>query len=358
MRALLVRPGPMFSVADVHTGLVRGLTANGVDVLDFKYDDVLEMYNRAHLKVRNRWRPLFDAKGASIMAAEHLKAAIWQFWPDVIVLTSCFWIPPLMYGVLRARPGHVVAWFTESPYEDDSQLAVAKHVDTVVVNDPTNLERYREVNPRSYYMPHSYDPGLHHPGPGRPEWACDVAFVGTGFQSRIEFLESVGWDGLHLRMGGMWKALTPESPLRSSLVHPIGECFDNSDAVTLYHSAKASFNLYRKEHTMPDGWDGWAMGPREVELAATGTFFLREPRGEGDQVLPMLPTFTEPAQLGEQLRWWVGHDTARQRAASAAAAAVADRTFTATTARLLTLIDGAPKALWGGGTVSVSFGKE
>lgn len=346
----------MFSVADVHRGLVSGLTANGVQVWDFPYDDLLELYNRSHVKVRHRWRPAFNADGVATLAAEHLKAAIWQYWPDVIILTSCFWIPPLLYGVLRARPHHVVAWFTESPYEDDAQMNIAKMVDTVIINDPSNLEEYRKVNPRTYYLPQSYDPAIHHPGPGRPEWACDVGFVGTGFRSRIEFLERINWTGMDLRLGGMWKGLTDESPLRPSLVHPIGECFDNADAVDLYRSSRASFNIYRKEHTYD--WDGWAMSPREVELAATGTFFVREPRPEGDEVLHVLPTFTEPEELERKLRWWLDRDTARERVANQAARAVADRTFQASTARLLKLIDGAPKAVWSGGVVSVSYNKE
>lgn len=358
MRVMLVRPGPLYSVADVHRGLLHGLQELGVVVEDFAYDDLLELYSRVQLNVDDEWKPAFNMEGAAFMAAEHLKARLYQFWPDVVVLTSCFWIPPVLYGVLRARPHHVVAWFTESPYEDDKQLDIAAHVDTVILNDPTNLDEYRLVNPRSYYQPHSYDPLVHRPGPGRPEWACDVAFVGTGFQSRIEFMEKVDWSGIDLRIGGMWKALTEDSPLRSKLLHDIDTCLHNADAIDLYRSAKASFNLYRKEHTAENGWDGWAMGPREVELAATECFFAREPRPEGDRLFPMLPTFTEPEELGELFRWWLPRDDARRDAARAARAAIADRTFKNAAARLLALVEGASRPVWGGGTVTVNFNKE
>ena len=39
-----------------------------------------------------------------------------------------------------------------------------------------------------------------------------------------------------------------------------------------------------------------------MELAATGTYFLREPRGEGDEILHMLPTFDGPAEFEDKLR--------------------------------------------------------
>ncbi len=345
-------------MADVHRGIVSGLEENGVEVCDFAFDDLLELYSRTAMKVKGRWKPAFDRDGASHMAVEHLKARMWQFWPDIVILTSCFWIPPVLYGMLRARPHHVVAWFTESPYEDDAQANIAPHVDTVILNDPTNLEQFRELNPNTYYMPHSYDPAIHHPGPARPGWECDTAFVGTGFESRREFMEKVDWSGLDVRLGGMWRHLDESSPLHPFLVHDKQDCMANADAADLYRSAKSSFNLYRKEHTATDGWDGWAMGPREVELAAAGTFFAREPRPEGNHLLRMLPTFTEPGELGDVLRWWTTHDIARDKATKAAQAAVADRTFKNATARLLTLTEGTSRPVWGGGTVSVNFHKE
>lgn len=85
-----------------------------------------------------------------------------------------------------------------------------------------------------------------------------------------------------------------------------------------------------------------AMGPREVEMAACGMFFLRDPRPEGDQVLGMLPTFASPADAGEKLRWWLEHDAAREAVAEQARAAIEDRTFDASAAQLLRLFDRAP----------------
>ena len=80
------------------------------------------------------------------------------------------------------------------------------------------------------------------------------------------------------------------------------------------------------------------MGPREVELAACGTFFARESRAEGDGLFPMLPTFTEPTELADIIRWALTHPDERFAAAQQARAAIVDRTFDNHAAQLLKLI--------------------
>jgi hypothetical protein len=80
------------------------------------------------------------------------------------------------------------------------------------------------------------------------------------------------------------------------------------------------------------------MGPRELEMAATGLFFLREPRGESDEVLGMFPTFTSPQEASALLRDWLARPAERAALALKAREAVADRTFTNSAASLLRLL--------------------
>jgi len=274
------------------------------------------------------------------MASKGLEAACYEFWPDVVVVVSGFFLPPEVYDLIRSRGHHLVLWCTESPYEDDRQVMQAPRVDTVILNDPTNIDRFREHNPRTWYVPHAYDPAVHYPGRGDDDLRCDFSFVGTGYPSRIEFFERVDWTGIKARFAGNWAGLPEGSPLEPFMMHDRGLCMDNPDAAKLYRSTSVGANLYRKEAEADDLVDGWAMGPREVEMAATGLFFLREPRGESDDVLWMLPTFDGPEDFGDLVRWWRDHPTQRQEAARKAREAVADRTFQQTTAGLLKLIAG------------------
>jgi spore maturation protein CgeB len=335
LRILLCRPGPHFSVADVAQGWVKGLRANGVQVLDFNFDDRLNFYASAHIPKNGALVKAFEAPAAAMLAAKGLENACYEFMPDAVIIVSGFFIPPAIYELMRVRGVKVILLHTESPYEDDRQIVRAQYAHLNILNDPTNLERFEQVAP-SVYLPHSFDPTIHHPRPATSWAASDFCFVGTGYPSRVEFLEAVDWSGIDATIAGNWRNLADDSPLKPLLAHDPEACMPNQGTAELYASTKASANIYRREHSAQN--DGWAMGPREVELAAIGTFFLREHRGESDEVLPMLPTFDSPGDFGEKLRWWLTHDTEREEAALKAQAAVQDRTFKNTAARFLSLL--------------------
>lgn len=319
-------------------GWVQGLRANGVEVIDFNFDDRFGFFAGSYVSREEGFvRPFENPEHAAQLAAEGIEAACYRFWPDVVFIISGFFVPPVIYHLLQSRGHKVVLIHTESPYEDDKQLLRAPHATLNVLNDPTNLEQFKAIGP-SVYIPHAYDPTIHHPQPPVPEAASDFCFVGTGYPSRVEFLERVDFTGIDVALGGNWKDTRPDSPLRKHLAHDVDECCPNDQTATLYASTKASANLYRKETTADSTADGWAMGPREVELAAIGTFFLRDPRGESDEILHMLPTFDSPEDFTYKLRWWLAHDTTRKEAARLARLAVADRTFQSHAARLLRLI--------------------
>lgn len=345
MRVLVVHPGPSFSVADVFHGVVKGLEQNGCTVATLNLDDRLDFYAGAYVQRDGEFVKAFEREAAFTMAAKGVEVACYEFWPDVVIVMTGWFIPPITWGILAKRPHHTVLWCTESPYEDDRQARPARYADTVILNDPTNLDTFRaDVNQRTYYLPHSYDPDIHYPGKASPDLACDFGWVGTAFPSRLEFFEAVDWSGIDVKLGGQWRWMTDDSPLRSFLAHDVDQCMDNRQTADLYRSAKVSANLYRKEHSDGGSSDGWAMGPREVELAACGTFFLREPRGEGDKLFPMLPTFSDSGEFGEIVRYYLTHFGERMNAAHAAREAIADRTFKNTTAELLRLVERAPVA--------------
>jgi spore maturation protein CgeB len=339
VRVLLVEAGPHFSVADVGTGWAEGLQSIGCQVATFNLADRLGFYSSAVRQATDgELVRMVDEAGACRLASKGIQASCFEWWPAVVVIVSCFYIPLDIIDVIRSRGIKVVILHTESPYEDDRQLERAARVDLNVLNDPTNLDRFAAVAPTTY-LGHAYRPTVHRPGPANPALASDFAFVGTGYESRIRFLESVEWTGIDVALGGNWQQLAEESSLRKFVAHDLEHCVENTEAVDLYRSAKASANLYRREAERPELAEGWAMGPREVELAATGTFFLREPRGEGDDVLSMVPTFEGSEDFEAQLRWYLAHDDERQAVADQARAAIAGHTFAASAAHLLRLLD-------------------
>ncbi|MFD6069440.1 glycosyltransferase family protein [Amycolatopsis lurida] len=338
MRFLAAHPGPQFSVHDVYVGWVEALRELGQQVLDFNLAERLTFYDAALLETPDReLRKAVSAEQAQKLAVNGLYAALYKTRPDVLFAVSAFFYTPELLDLARSYGTKVVLLHTESPYEDGRQLAIAAHADLNLINDPTNIDDFSRVAP-TVYVPHSYRPTIHRPGPGNPDLTADLAFVGTGYASRIEFLEQMDLSGLDVLLAGNWQQLDDGSPLRPFVAHDPEECLDNEQTADVYRSAEIGLNLYRLEAEAEHLADGWAMGPREVEMAACGMFFLRDPRPEGDDVLPMLPTFTTAGEASEQLRYWLGRPAERTELAAQARAAIADRTFTHRAADLMRLL--------------------
>jgi spore maturation protein CgeB len=338
VRILVVHPGPSFSVADVYVGWVEALQDLGHHIIEFNLDDRLAFYDLAYLQVTDhQFRKALTAEVAIEHAVNGLYATLYKTIPDVLLVITGFLIPDHLLDMARRYGTKVVVLHTESPYEDDRQTAQAEHADLNLINDPTNIDRFPTG---TIYMPHAYRPTLHRPSVPDPKLAADLAFVGTGFESRINLFEAMNLDGLDVLLAGNWQRLDIDSPLRQYVAHAESECLDNTETVRIYQSAQVGLNYYRREGDTDDDATGWAMGPREVEMAACGLFFIRDPRPEGDEVLSMLPTFTTPDDAADQIRWWLDHRTARQEAAYQARRIIAGRTFEANARTLLTHLEG------------------
>lgn len=331
----MVAPGPEFSVQDVYHGWITGLRAQGVEVTSFNLHDRLNFYADAEMKRDGEYRRALSMEAAVKVTLEGLLGVLYEVEPELVVFTSGFFLDYELVDLIRAKGRHrLVMLHTESPYEDDRQVDAAEHFDLNVLNDPINIDRFPHG---TIYVPHAYNPAVHHSS-GRGD-DFDFAFVGTGYPSRREFFERVDWSDARVAFGGNWPDVDDDSPLRPYLLHRPGECIDNTDTADLYRRSGMSCNLYRGGHAdeaeRPELTEGWAMGPREVELAACGTFFAREARGEGDLVFPMLPIISDPAELADIVQWSRENPDLREDAANAAREAIVDRTFANNAAALL-----------------------
>lgn len=356
LRFVVFRPGPGFSVHDVATGWAEALRNLGQHVVEYNTDDRLAVFGQGLLPVEPDGQApdmlqvpaeasitvkrMFSTAEEIVEAAvDGIYGCVMKTRPHVLLVVSGFFTPPQMLEVIRAAGVKVIIVHTESPYEDERQLAIAEHADFNLINDPTNLARFHEVAPTEYAW-HAYRPTVHHPGDPLPELACDLSFVGTGFPSRVEFLKQLDLDGLDVKLAGNW-ALARDTPLEKYVLHEgLEDCFDNARAADLYRSSRVGLNLYRREAHERDKADGWACGPREIEMAACGLPFVRDPRPESDELFGgILPDFSCAEEASEKIRWLLTHPGIREVAAEKARAAIADRTFDAHAARLLRLLE-------------------
>lgn len=336
MRWLLAHPGAAFSVADLYVGWYEALTAAGEKVLRYPLGDMLTFYDHVLLPAGpGRFRKALTGQQAAEFATDRLAAALYKARPDVLFIVSGFFIDEQVLTTARRDGVQVITLHTEEPYEHERELKLAAHADLALLTDPCNIDEFRAVT-KAEHFGHAYRPAVHHPGPVDPALACDFAFAGTAYPSRVQFLEAMDLDGLDVILAGNFERLDDASPLWRYVSTPIG-CVDNDDTASLYRSAKVGINLYRREG---EQLDGWAIGPREVELAACEAFWLRDPRAEGDELFPFLPTFSTPAEASDLIRWWMTHDDERAALGSKAREAIADRTFDQHAARLLGLLEG------------------
>lgn len=355
-RILLVHPGPDFSVADVYRGWDKALRKLGHTVMAYTSNDRLTFYGHARMPDRNKapcvtcgeepTRPALDADGVKRLAMDGLYRELFLFWPDVVFFVSAFYMTPAMLQVIRTRRIKVVMLHTESPYQDGEQLERGQFADLNLVNDPCNLVAWRDLEVPVAYMPHAYDPDVHYPDWRETRFAADFAFVGTLFKSRAQFFSQMDFTGLDVTFGGAgWDHGVRDFPdlvipLVRYLGHPLDHCVDNDETARAYRSARVGINFYRRESEDAHQGEGWAMGPREVEMAACGLFFLRDPRPESDEVFGhILPSFASAQEASQLLHWWLSHPGMREERARQAYERIASRTFTSNARAALSLME-------------------
>ena len=303
-------------------GWTAGLREIGVQVAEFDLSSALLWHAMAEIEGER----YYDRETAIRAVTMLLLGEVYTIDPDVVFIVHGADVDAELIKQLRCK---VVFILTECPYENEGQavMCAASEPDLILLNDPADAAVFDTIAP-AFYVPHAYDPKVHYPDDGPAEFDC--SFVGSGFDNRIRFLEAVDWSGIDMALAGMWVNVKPGSPLDDFVVHEDrAECLDNAMTAELYRRSRTSFSLYRTDsHGEHSSADGWAVSPRETELAATGTWFARQAgRGESDELFPMLPTYSTPAELGDVIRGALAHDDLRAGAADAARAAVGDRTF-------------------------------
>jgi spore maturation protein CgeB len=339
----------------VYRGWEKALKKLGHTVMSYNSNDRLAFYGHALMPDREQEacehgrlvtrQAVPSNEGIMTLAMDGLYKELYVFWPDVVFFVSGFYMTAPMLQVMRTRRHKIVILHTESPYQDDEQMMRGQFADLNLLNDPVNIAAWRDMDIPVAYMPHAYDPDIHYPA-AKYSYEADFAFIGTMFRSRAEFFSKMEFTGLDVAFGGAgWDTGLddyPEliAPLLKYLGHPVGHCVGNDETARIYRSTKAGINFYRREGESSYKGDGWAMGPREVEMAACGLFFLRDLRPESDEVFGnILPSFSSPEEASDILRWWVKRDGLRELRARQAFERIAARTFDNHARKALTLME-------------------
>lgn len=348
MRLLLVHPGASWSTHDVYDGLLYGFRLHQQDVITYRLDTRIDWSKRAlhgHWRIKKKAEPdlpkpnkadvLYHAGvGALEMALRHNV--------DAVVVVSAMFLHPDVLIMMKRAGLRVVVLFTETPYDLDEELKIAKMVDGGWTHERTSVAQFRAVNPNFGYCPHAWHPLKHFvraDGSDADVPSHDVVFVGSGFPERVTFFNSIDWTGIDLGLYGSWgKELGLNKQVQACVK---GGQTDNARTGALYRRAKMGLNLYR----VFKGWGRTAarvvgaesLSPRAYELAACGVFHLSDDRAEVHEVFGAnVPTFKTPTEAAALIRFWLHDAEGRARLATNLPACVAESSWDRRAATVLT----------------------
>lgn len=338
LRLILCHPGASWSTADVYDGLLYGLKHHGADVVPYRLDTRIEASQKAlHYLWRSKKREQPDLpKPNSADLLYHAGVGVLEMalrhQADVVLVVSAMLLHPDIIAMMKRAGLRVVVLFTESPYDHEQELRIARMVDGCWTNERAVVPAFREVNPHAGYLPHGWHPQKHYVSARALDDTIpqhDVVFVGSGFSERITWFNSINWTGIDLGIYGTWKGLGLNKQVRAAVK---GEQVSNEYAAALYRRAKIGLNLYRTSK----GWGRRApsivhaesLSPRAYELAACGAFHLSDYRVEVEEVFgDLVPTFTTPLEAAAKIRLWLNDPDGRARVAEQLPACVAEMSW-------------------------------
>lgn len=347
-RILLVHPGATWSTNDVWWGLHDGLLNANVEVVDYAMDgrianasSWLDWCYQNNTRKDRATPPNYADK--LYLASSGIVEKSLMFGCDWILAVACGWLHPLALQMARTAGRRVALILTESPNQDDEQMAWANMVDVIWTNERSSVAKFAFWNEHTHYWQHAIDPARHHPGPANnTQPAHDVVFVGTGWQERIALLEAIDWTGIDLGIYGTWELMREDSPL-SQYVR--GGVTPNDITAQLYRNAKIGLNFHRTsdyyvQDSKPAAGGAESMNPRCYELAATGCFFVTDDRAEVRDVFgAVVPVFNDATDLQDMIRYYLAHDAARQAIAVQLPGLVAKHTFDRRAEEVLAVLD-------------------
>lgn len=342
MRIAVIHPGARFSTHDVYIGVVGGLRACGVDVIEERLDTILEWYASvtgagiaAGVLAPNALSP--DVLNMAALASAHVTRHILMTQPDAVLVVSGHNYHALDAKALRAHGYPVVVLLTESPYFGDVEQQIASHYTACFTNERRAAPLFRAAGLDCHYLPHAYNPAIHAPH-GPAEAGHDALFIGSLFDERRALFAAARAAGCPLSLLG-YDLSRPEDA---------AQIVPNERAAALYRGTPINVNHHRTTRMHGSGehiaaGEAESLGPRAYEIAACGGFqVMDDSRAEACEVFgDSLVTYRagDAADLARVVDYYLRHDDERRALAAAQHAAVRPHTWTARAADILAVLE-------------------
>lgn len=315
------------SIGDVSRGYRRALERQGHEISDYRLGSRFE-YHRKAIPETVKDQGILARQASETILNEALYCNA-----ELVLIISGLNVHPIALWLLGKAGIRAAVILTESPYDDEAQRQwtdlshVGSDVNlTVFTNDRISSTKYGW-----HFLPPSFDPAIHYPVEQEESLACDVLMIGTGWTERQQLLEAVNWEGIDLKLFGIWPNIVPGSALAPFYVP---EVVSNAKVPTMYCSAKINLNVHRGSEI------AMTPGPRVYELAACCAFQMSDPR---EDLLALfnggIPTFTSPRELEEKVRYYLDQPEERRYCAGIALDAVCAEDFDKRASTLMAVVE-------------------
>ncbi len=342
----MVSPGANFSTWDVYRGYFKALKKAGCEVLAYGLDKRISFYGEALQLFKKQKRGTYCLADIYRLASNGIVVDALRQQVDLVFIISGMYVHPDAFVLLRRAGFKIACYFTEEPYDYAQQLKLVPFIDYLFLCDKVNLERYRKIQPNTWFVSHSCDPEIHKPRQVEDKYESDVVFIGTGFPERIELFEQIDWTSIDLKIFGTWELVKKKSPIRKYVSN---EIMDNLETVKYYSGAKICLNLHRRSkgfRKVPEFIDeAYALNPRTFEIASCGAFqIVDDSRGQLRDVFGQtIPTFQNAKHLEMMIKHYLRAPRAREQIAKKAQEISQSHSFNERVAFLMDKIEGGEK---------------
>lgn len=298
----------------------------GHDVGEFRFSYLVDFFVCAY----KAWEKAHPRNPAAVFTNERWQAAASKQLiiqavhdqPDIVLMVSGMQYHPIAFRLLHKLKIPIAIILTESPYMDSRQAIMLDKggVSLAFANDKASVDGLSEHCP-AVYLPHSYDPAIHHDGPGEEDYETDVFFCGTLFPDRLEQFRDLISDRNNVIPEFDAYIIGPRNQRGGVQLIP------NDEAAEWYRATNIALNHHRRwmgDLQTDEGMlltnTAWSLNPRAYEVTACGAFQLcDDQRPELAEVFgDSVATYNNKADMLDKIRYYLAHDAEREEMATRA----------------------------------------
>jgi len=239
--------------------------------------------------------------------------------PDVAIFTGGHRITPKSLKWFAHQRIPTVLWTTDAPCTSDMMFTTAPLYHHLFCQGTEYMDVFRQMGlTHAEWLPMACDPEVHHrvelSVEDRLKFGSDVVFVGSYYPHRAETLQTVLRHNSAV-WGPGWEVLPLNSPLRAC----IRDAHTRPDIWTkIYSASKIVLSIHYRDPEKR--FPVHQASPRVFEAMACGAFVLTDRQKDVIALFKdgyHLVTFSDDADLGRKIAYYLDHADERERIAAA-----------------------------------------